>query len=144
MWDLRVGVIGPGDEFDTDQARVMVTRAFDDIAARYPRKLVTVVAGLANSGMDQIAYEEARGRRWDTAGIACDMLAERDWFPVDEVLDIVPGHWGAERPRFLRSIHVLIRVGVLYTLPAEAEELEQLKTQGRLVVLDYELPARSS
>lgn len=140
MDSLRVGVVGySGQKFDVDQARMFVVRAFDTIKDKYPHHQITVVSGLTNLGIPKIAYAEAVGRGWRTAGVACEKAAEYDCFPVDDV-HIEGANWGDESPAFVNGIDMIIRVGGGEQSHAETRAV---KAQGK-PVFEYDLPPLAS
>lgn len=132
----RVGVVGySGQKFDETEARKLVNRAYDTIAAQYPDHEVTVVSGLTNLGIPKIAYEEAVKRGWRTGGVASRQAAEYECFAVDEV-QIVGDHWGDESNTFVTGIDTLVRVGGGKQALAETQAVQSL---GRPIV-EHDLP----
>ena len=112
---LRLGVVGycSPTKFDETKALSYIKEAFDEVGYSFKDYQITIVSGLTNDGILRLAYEEARGRGWKTAGVACEKAYEfRDnWFPVDEDPVIIGKNWGDESEVFLNSIDALVRIG---------------------------------
>lgn len=137
----RIGVVGPGPDtrFDAQRARALLERALDTIVASVPDSSFEIVAGFTDTGMNAIAYREARRRGYRTAGVACERAKEHPIYPCDRRI-IVPGDtWGVESARFLSEIDVLVRIGGGEQSRAEAR-MAQLR---RMPLLEYELPENS-
>src|SRR3989338_7335910 len=113
MNELRIGVVGycPPSRFDKAEAIRMIREAYNKIDIQNPNMLKVVVSGLTNIGVPALAYKEAVQRGWRTAGITCEKANEYECFPVDEKI-IIGNEWGDESQTFLKSIDVLLRIGM--------------------------------
>lgn len=136
---LRIGVVGycPPSRFDEGKALGYLRYAFDNIQSKYPKRPKVVVSGLTNVGVLKLAYEEAKRRRWKTAGVACKKAYEfkNNWFPVDENPIIVGEEWGEESPTFLETIDMIVRVGGGKQSRRECAETKSMDKE----VYEYEL-----
>jgi len=138
MNELRIGVVGycPPSRFDKAEAIRMIREAYNKIDIQNPNILKVVVSGLTNIGVPALAYKEAVQRGWRTAGIACEKANEYECFPVDEKI-IIGNEWGDESQTFLKSIDVLLRIGMGRQ---SIKETVGMKAKGK-PVFEYDLPA---
>ncbi len=138
---FRVGVVGPGPDtrFDTQRAHALLSRALDTIAASVPDSSFELVAGLTDTGLNAIAYREARRRGYRAAGVACERAKEHAIYPCDRSIVVTGDTWGVESERFLSEIDILVRIG-----GGEQSRTEARMAQMRnLPLLEYELPENS-
>lgn len=135
--ELRIGVVGycPPSRFDKTEAMRMIREAYDKIDMQNPRLSKAVVSGLTNVGVPALAYKEAVQRGWRTIGIACEKANEYECFPVDEKT-IIGIEWGDESQTFLKSIDILVRIGIG---KQSVMESEGMKAKGK-PVFEYDLP----
>ncbi len=135
----RIGVVGycPPTIFDGKKALKLIQEAYDHVSVDFNGFGKVVVSGLINAGIPGLAYQEAKRRKWDTTGMACELAyAFKDsWFPVDIAPVIIGGRWGDESTLLVHSIDALIRIG---GGPQSLKEAKMAKDIGRKVY-EYEL-----
>lgn len=108
---LRIGVVGySGQNFDEDEARVMLDKAFAKFDFEYDPESVEIVSGLTSLGIPKLAYELATHLGYLTRGVACKLANNYECFPCD-IVEIIGDNWGDESEHFLATIDVLVRVG---------------------------------
>jgi hypothetical protein len=137
MQTLNIGVVGycPPSVFDVDEARRMIVEVFDLLADKYPKRDITVVAGLINVGVLAIAYQEAVKREWETLGIASAKVRGMEWFPVDDYI-IIGEDRGDESNRFIASCDILVKIGGGKQSGREADLFRSMDGE----VYEYDLP----
>lgn len=127
MSTLRIGVVGfSGQKFDVQEAIEIVIKAFDDVLVDHPEVIeFWVVSGLADLGIQALAYREAVKRGWKTYAVDCARSAKYTAFPVDDSMIIDSMVRGSESEAFLATIDVLIRIGGGEQSHAEAQAFKE-------------------
>lgn len=147
MTTLRIGVAGfSGQKFDEEHAQQLLEQGLDKIVAEHPEATSYVlVSGWTDLGIPALAYREAAVRGWNTKGIACGKVNEKNeetgelrfpLFPVDESI-AVGTEWSDESETFREDCHLLLCLGGGKQTMAEAADFER---HGKRVY-KYELEA---